>query len=89
MIFISFATIKGADYQDARDGIIMAINEAYSEHRYLLEWNGLTEGERRCFEELDNYAKNPGMKEPGQMIQSAMQLRICPIVCIVIMRRKF
>ena len=64
VIFISFATIKGADYQDARDGIIMAINEAYSEHRYLLEWNGLTEGERRCFEELDNYAKNPGMKEP-------------------------
>lgn len=64
VIFISFAAIKGADYQDARDGIIMAINEAYSEHRYLLEWNGLTEGERKCFEELDNYAKNPGMKEP-------------------------
>lgn len=42
----------------------MAINEAYSEHRYLLEWKGLTEGERKCFEELDNYAKNPGIKEP-------------------------
>ena len=86
VIFISFATIKGADYQDARDGIIMAINEAYSEHRYLLEWNGLTEGERRCFEELDNYAKNPGMKEPvaNDTICNAVK-----IVCIVIMRRKF
>ena len=64
VIFISFASIKGSTYQDARDGIIMAINEAYSEHRYLLKWDGLTEGERRCFEELDNYAKNPGIKNP-------------------------
>lgn len=64
VIFISFASIKGSTYQDARDGIIMAINEAYSEHRYLLKWDGLTEGEKRCFEELDNYAKNPGIKDP-------------------------
>ncbi len=42
----------------------MAINEAYSEHRYLLESGELTDGERRCFEELDYYAKNPGIKEP-------------------------
>lgn len=64
IIFISFASVKGNTYQDTRDGVIMAINEAYSEHRYLLEWKGLTEGERKCFEELDNYAKNPGIKEP-------------------------
>ena len=41
----------------------MAINEAYSEHRYLLESNELTDGERKCFEELDYYAKNPGIKK--------------------------
>ena len=64
VIFISFASVKGNTYQDTRDGVIMAINEAYSEQRYLLEWKGLTEGERKCFEELDNYAKNPGIKEP-------------------------
>lgn len=64
VIFISFASVKGNTYQDTRDGVIMAINEAYFEHRYLLEWKGLTEGERKCFEELDNYAKNPGIKEP-------------------------
>lgn len=64
VIFISFASVKGNTYQDTRDGVIMAINEAYSEHRYLLEWKGLTDGERKCFEELDNYAKNPGIKEP-------------------------
>ena len=64
VIFISFASVKGNTYQDTRDGVIMAINEAYSEHRYLLEWKGLTEGERKCFEELDNYEKNPGIKEP-------------------------
>ena len=64
VIFISFASVKGNTYQDTRDGVIMAINEAYSEHRYLLEWKGLTEGERKCFEKLDNYAKNPGIKEP-------------------------
>lgn len=64
VIFVSFASVKGNTYQDTRDGVIMAINEAYSEHRYLLEWKGLTEGERKCFEELDNYAKNPGIKEP-------------------------
>ena len=63
VIFLSFASIKGSNYNDARDGIIMAINEAYSEHRYLLESKKLTEGERKCFEELDNYAKNPGSKE--------------------------
>lgn len=63
VIFLSFASIKGSNYHDARDGIIMAINEAYSEHRYLLESKELTEGERKCFEELDNYAKNPGVKE--------------------------
>lgn len=44
VIFISFASVKGNTYQDTRDGVIMAINEAYSEHRYLLEWKGLTEG---------------------------------------------
>lgn len=64
VIFISFAAIKGNNYEDARDGIIMAVNEAYSEHRYLLESSELTEGERRCFTELDYYAKNPGVKEP-------------------------
>ena len=63
VIFLSFASIKGSNYNDARDGIIMAINEAYSEHRYLLESKELTEGERKCFKELDNYAKNPGSKE--------------------------
>ena len=64
LIFLSFAAIKGSNYEDARDGIIMAVNEAYSEHRYLLESSELTEGERRCFTELDYYAKNPGVKEP-------------------------
>ena len=63
VIFLNFATIKGSNYEDARDGIIMAINEAYSEHRYLLESNELTDGERKCFEELDYYAKNPGIKK--------------------------
>lgn len=63
VIFLSFASIKGNNYDDARDGVIMAINEAYSEHRYLLESTELTAGERKCFEELDNYAKNPGAKE--------------------------
>lgn len=63
VIFLSFAAIKGSNYEDARDGIIMAINEAYSEHRYLLESNELTDGERKCFEELDYYAKNPGIKK--------------------------
>ena len=28
VIFLSFASIKGSNYNDARDGIIMAINEA-------------------------------------------------------------
>ena len=28
VIFLSFAAIKGSNYEDARDGIIMAINEA-------------------------------------------------------------
>lgn len=63
VIFLSFAAIKGSNYEDARDGIIMAINEAYSEHRYLLESNELTDGERKCFEVLDYYAKNPGIKK--------------------------
>lgn len=63
VIFLSFAAIKGSNYEDARDGIIMAVNEAYSEHRYLLESNELTDGERKCFEELDYYAKNPGIKK--------------------------
>ena len=47
VIFLSFASIKGSNYHDARDGIIMAIKEAYSEHRYLLESKELTEGERK------------------------------------------
>ena len=63
VIFLNFSAIKGSNYEDARDGIIMAINEAYSEHRYLLESNDLTDGERKCFEELDYYAKNPGIKK--------------------------
>ena len=63
VIFLNFAAIKGSNYEDARDGIIMAINEAYSEHRYLLETNELTDREMKCFEELDYYAKNPGIKK--------------------------
>ena len=35
VIFISFAAIKGADYQDARDGIIMAINATFKTNPYL------------------------------------------------------
>ena len=80
VIFISFASVKGNTYQDTRDGVIMAINEAYSEHRYLLEWKGLTEGERKCFEELDNYAKNPGIKEPvanDTICNAVKNLSIC------------
>lgn len=63
VIFLNFSAIKGSNYEDARDGIIMAINEAYSEHRYLLESNELTDGERKCFEELDYYTKNPGIQK--------------------------
>ena len=44
VIFISFASVKGNTYQDTRDGVIMAINEAYSEHRYLLEMEGTYRG---------------------------------------------
>lgn len=73
VIFLSFAAIKGSNYEDARDGIIMAINEAYSEHRYLLESNELTDGERKCFEELDYYAKIQESKNRWQMIQSVMR----------------
>ena len=89
VIFISFASVKGNTYQDTRDGVIMAINEAYSEHRYLLEWKGLQRGNENASKNWIIMQKIQESKNRWQMIRSAMRSKICPIACIVITKRKY
>ena len=58
VIFLSFANVKGDNYQDARNSIVSAINSAYQAHAYLLESNVLTEGEKSFFAQLDQYVND-------------------------------
>lgn len=58
VIFISFAAVKADNYKDTVNQIIIAINQAYEQHRYMLEGHALTQGERNLFRELDLYVKN-------------------------------
>lgn len=58
VIFLSFANVKGDNYQDARNSIVSAINSAYQAHAYLLESKILTEGEKSFFAQLDQYVND-------------------------------
>ncbi len=64
VIFISFSDIKGAAYQDARDGIIATLAETYRDHNYLLQGNLLSDTEKQFFNSLEEYSKYPQRKNP-------------------------
>ncbi len=59
VIYMSFADVKADNYEECRNGIIAIINEVYQSHRYLLNSDILTEGERELFKVLDSYTSNP------------------------------
>ena len=60
MIFISFATIKGADYQDARDGIIMRSMKHIPS--IVISWNG-TALQKVSEDALKNWIITPRIQE--------------------------
>lgn len=53
VIFLSFAGIKGGDYQSARKGIIQKIIDLYTKYQYLLDGDSLNSGEKKYFEFID------------------------------------
>lgn len=71
VIFLSFAGIKGEDYQTARGGIIQKILDLYGEYRFLQESDVLNAQERAYFD----YVK-PDMAD--EVVALALQrLAIC------------
>ncbi len=58
VLFFSFANIKGATYQTARDSILQLLTELYSNRDYLLKQNFLTEQESAYFASV-----NPNMTD--------------------------
>nr|WP_294677240.1 AAA family ATPase [uncultured Blautia sp.] len=59
VIYLSFADVKADNYEDCRNGIAAVVNEAYQTHRYLLQSDLLTDGEKELFQVLDEYTNNP------------------------------
>lgn len=55
VIFVSFAGVKGTSFEDAKDGIIGALANAFEAHRELKASGILSEEEQRTFDELHNY----------------------------------
>lgn len=58
VIFLTFADVKGMNYEDARNGIIAAISDAFSGYRALLKDERISESEKGLLNELENYANN-------------------------------
>lgn len=72
VIFMTFADVKAACYEECKNSIIACINEVYQSHRYLLESTLLTDGERELFRVLDEYVNNP---EPEKRIANELIFR--------------
>lgn len=58
VISLTFADVKGMNYEDARNGIIAAISDAFSVYRELLDNEHVSESERGLLCELEAYANN-------------------------------
>lgn len=54
VIYLTFADIKADSYEDSKNSIIAVINEAYQAHRYLLESDAVTDGEKIYSKHLTN-----------------------------------
>lgn len=64
VIFLSFADIKGQNYQDTREGIISAVAELYKNHDYLLQGDVLSDAEKEYFISFENYMVDTSTGRP-------------------------
>ena len=71
VIFVSFKDIKESSYLGAYKEIRLLISGLYSEHRYLLEGDVLTDDEKRTFTQIINKEA-----EPEEIKDSLKQLTI-------------
>ncbi len=75
VIFISFADVKSTGFYEARSTIAAIINDVYKQHRYLLDSDILTDGEKDVWEWLERYVMDSSMNndENNSMIQRAIK----------------
>ena len=53
VIYFSFADVKQTNYQDAVQKIKMILADLFMQHSYLMDWNGLSEAQRKQLESMD------------------------------------
>ena len=63
VIRLSFADIKGSDFENTRDGMISTLQDVYQKHAYLLEGDKLSATEKRDFYTLGQYVEKDIKKE--------------------------
>ncbi|WP_330654578.1 AAA family ATPase [Blautia sp. MSJ-19] len=83
VIYLSFADVKADNYEECRNGIIAIINELYQSHRYLLQGDIMTDGEKELFRVLDNYSNNPS---PDKKITNEIVARSIKTLSSCLMR---
>ncbi len=75
VIFLSFADVKSTSFYEARNTIAAIINDVYKQHRYLLDSDIITDGEKEMWNRLERYVIEPEMntEENNAMIQRAIK----------------
>lgn len=75
VIFLSFADVKSTSFYEARNTIAAIINDVYKQHRYLLDSDIITDGEKEMWNRLERYVIEPAMntEENNAMIQRAIK----------------
>ena len=75
VIFLSFAEVKSTSFYEARNTIAAIINDVYKQHRYLIESDIITDGEKEMWNKLEKYVLEPSMntEENNSMIQRAIK----------------
>lgn len=53
VIYFSFADVKQTNYQDAVQKIKMILADLFMQYSYLMDWNGLSEAQRKQLESMD------------------------------------
>ncbi len=76
VISLTFAGIKSTNFQDAKNGIVKVIADAYESHRYLKDGDFLNDKEKADYQAFKNHATdpNPNKDISTQLVTSALNM---------------
>ena len=78
VIFVSFAGVKGSSFENARDGIIGALDNAFQAHIGLADSKALRREELLIFDELHTYGVSA---DPQKVIKDSVVVRSLQLLC--------